>query len=381
MTIPAETDEHRLFRQTARAFVEKELAPHAETWEAAHAFPDAVFRKVGEMGFLGLHVPVEYGGLGSDDYWLTVIWLEELVRSNMAGLNMALAVQSDMATPVIAELGSDEVKRNFLAPAAVGAAIACLGITEPACGSDVAAIRTVARRDGDDYVISGQKTFITNGTRADFVTLAVRTGDAGYGGVSLLVLPIDVAGFSARRALRKIGNHTSDTAELHMDGCWVPRRYLLGEENHGFYYIMANFQRERLAAAIMATAGAAHLWDLSVDYARSREAFGRPLAKFQVWRHKLVEHLTTIEASRRLTYEACARHNRKETDVELVSMAKLFSCDMIQRVVYDLQQLHGGYGYMEEYPIARAFGDVRLLTIGGGTSEVMKEIIGKMRGL
>lgn len=380
MTFPGESEEHRLFRQMARSFVERELAPHAERWEEAGAFPDDVFAQVGAMGFLGLNVPTEYGGQGSGDYFLTVIWLEELARSNMAGLNMALAVQSDMATPVLAEIGSDEIKRTFLAPAVRGEAIAALGITEPSCGSDVAALRTTARTDGDDYVIDGSKTFITNGTRADFVTLAVRTGADGYGGISLVVLPTDVRGFSVGRVLRKVGNHTSDTAELHFDGCRIPRRYLIGEENQGFRHIMMNFQRERLAAAILATAGMQHLWEMTVDYARQREAFGRPLVGFQIWRHKLVEHLTSIEASRRLMYHAASRFGAGHVDVEAISMAKLFACDLAQRVVYDLQQLHGGYGYMEEYPIARAFRDLRLLTIGGGTSEVMKEIVGKLRG-
>lgn len=380
MTIPNEQEEHRLFRDMARAFVAQELAPHAEEWEADGAFPDDVFRRVGAMGFLGLNVASEYGGQGSRDYWLSVIWLEELARSNMAGLNMALAVQSDMATPVIHDLGSDELKSEFLAPAVRGERVAALGITEPSCGSDVAALRTTARRVGDDFIIDGSKTFITNGTRCDFVTLAVRTGGPGHGGISLVVVPRDCPGFRVGRVLRKVGNHTSDTAELHFDAVRVPVRYLIGEENQGFAAIMVNFQRERLAAAILATAGLSHLWELTVAYAKEREAFGRPILGFQVWRHKLVEHLTSIEASRRLLYHACGRFHEGHVDVEAVSMAKLFACDLAQRVVYDLQQLHGGYGYMEEYPIARAFRDLRLLTIGGGTSEIMKEIIGKLRG-
>jgi citronellyl-CoA dehydrogenase len=380
MPIPHETDEHRMFRKTARDFVERELRPHAERFEQEKHFPNELFKRVADMGFLGLTVPEEYGGLGLD-YWYTVVWFEELVRSNCAGLNMALAVQSDMATPVIRELGSEEQKREFLLPAVRGERIAALGISEPGAGSDVANIRTTARRDGDDFVVDGAKTFITNGKRADFITLAVRTGEPGYKGISLILFPTDTKGFSVGRLLEKVGNHASDTAELAFDNCRVPARYLLGQENYGFYYIMQNFQGERLAAAILAVAGSQALWDDTVAYARSREAFGRPILKFQVWRHKLVEHLTTIEAARRLTYHACDLFNRGEPAVEAISMAKLYACDAAQRVVYDLQQLHGGYGYIEEYHVARAFRDLRLLTIGGGTAEIMKEIIGKCRDL
>ncbi len=380
MPIPNETAEHRMFRETARAFVHKELRPHADEWERNKAFPDEVFRRVGEMGFLGITAPEEYGGAGLD-YWYAVIWLEELVHSQMAGMNMALAVQSDMATPIIGEIGTEEQKAEFYKPAMTGQKIAALGITEPGCGSDVANLRTTARKDGDDYVINGAKTFITSGTRADFITLAVRTGDDGFGGVSLMLFPTDVKGFSIGRTLAKVGNHTSDTAELAFEDCRIPARYLLGQENFGFYYVMQNFQRERLAAAIMATAGMQSLWDDAVQYGRDRQAFGRPILKFQVWRHKFVEHLTAIRAARGMVYEACGAFAQDKVDVELISMCKLYSCDLAQRVVYDLQQFYGGYGYMEEYNIARAFRDLRLLTIGGGTSEVMKEIIGKCQGL
>ena len=380
MPIPNETAEHRMFRETARAFVEKELKPHAEEWERAKAFPDEVFRRVGEMGFLGITAPEQYGGAGLD-YWYAAIWLEELVNSQMAGMNMALAVQSDMATPVIGEIGTDEQKEEFWKPAMTGEKIAALGITEPGAGSDVASIRTTARRDGDDYVINGAKTFITSGTRADFITLAVRTGDDGFGGISLVLFPTKTKGFSVGRVLDKVGNHTSDTTELAFEDCRIPARYLLGQENFGFYYIMQNFQRERLAAAVMATAGMQMLWEEAVQYGRERAAFGRPILKFQVWRHKLVEHLTAIRAARCLVYEACGSFAQGQIDTELISMCKLYSCDLAQRVVYDLQQLYGGYGYMEEYNVARAFRDLRLLTIGGGTSEVMKEIIGKCQGL
>jgi len=380
MTIPNETAEHRMFRETCRTFVEKELTPHAERWDREEDFPDEIFKTVADMGLLGLRVPEEYGGMGLD-WWYTVIWMEELARSRSAGLNMALAVQSDMATPIIEEIGTDEQKREFLAPAVAGERIACLGVSEPDCGSDVAAIRTTARRDGDDFVINGAKTWITNGRRGDFITLAVRTGEAGHAGISLVLFPTDTKGFAVNKTLHKVGNLCSDTAELSFEDCRIPARYLLGSENAGFYYIMQNFQGERLVAALMAVAGVEHAWHDAVAFGRERQAFGRPILKFQVWRHKLVEHMTTIEAGRRLTYHATDLICRGEPSVEAISMAKLFTADAAQRIVYDLQQFYGGCGYVDEYPISRTWRDIRLLTIGGGTSEIMKEIIGKCRGL
>jgi citronellyl-CoA dehydrogenase len=370
------TPEHEMFRKTVREYVEHKLRPHAEEWEAQGSFPREVFKEMGELGFLGIRVPEEYGGSGLD-YWYTVTFAEELTRSTMGGLNMATLVQTDMATPIIWEIGDDYHKRNFGVPAAKGQAIAALGVSEPNAGSDVASIRTTAKRDGDDYVINGQKTFITNGTRADFITLAVRTGEEGYGGLSLVMFPTDTKGFQVGRALKKIGNHTSDTAELFFEDCRIPAKNRLGDENAGFYYIMRNFQGERLVAAIISVAGAQHMWEEAVAYANDRKAFGRPIGSFQVWKHKLVEHLTSIEAARRLTYHACDLFNRGEECVREVTMAKLFAGDLVQRVVYDCQQLHGGWGYIEEFPVSRAFRDVRLITIGGGTSEIMKEILTK----
>jgi citronellyl-CoA dehydrogenase len=291
---------------------------------------------------------------------------------------MALMVQCQMATPIIGEIGTEEQKREFLAPALAGEKIAALGVSEPGCGSDVAAIRTVARRDGDDYVINGSKMWITNGTRADFITLAVRTGEEGYGGISLLTFPTDVKGFSISKKLDKIGNLSSDTAILYFEDCRVPARYLLGEENEGFYHIMTNFQGERLVAAVLAVAGMELMVQDAMRYGQEREAFGRPVVKYQVWRHKFVEHITAIEAARRLTYHAVELFDRKEPAVREISMAKLFAGDLAQKVAYDCQQLYGGMGYIDETDIARAWRDVRLLTIGGGTSEIMKEIIAKM---
>ncbi|MCI0669745.1 MAG: acyl-CoA dehydrogenase family protein [Myxococcaceae bacterium] len=373
------TQEHDAFRATVRAFVEKELTPHALEWDRAGIFPREVFRKCGELGFLGINHDPAYGGSGLD-YWYVTAFAEELTRSTNAGVNMALLVQGQMATPIINEIGTDEQKREFLAPALTGEKIAALGVSEPGCGSDVASLKTTARRVGDEYVINGSKMWITNGTRADFITLAVRTGGEGYGGISLVTFPTDVRGFSVSKKLDKVGNLASDTAILYFEDCRIPVRYLLGEEDAGFYHIMTNFQGERLVAAIGAVAGMERMVEEALRYGSEREAFGKPLVKFQVWRHRFVEHLTAIEAAKRLTYHAVDLFDRKEDPVKEVSMAKLFAGDLAQRVAYDCQQLFGGMGYIEETPIARMWRDVRLLTIGGGTSEVMKEIISKLSG-
>jgi citronellyl-CoA dehydrogenase len=286
-----------------------------------------------------------------------------------------------MATPIIGEVGTDEQKRTFLEPALRGEKIAALGISEPGVGSDVASMKTQARREGDEYVINGSKMWITNGTRADFITLGARTGGPGYAGISLFTFPTDVKGFSVSKKLEKVGNLASDTAILYFEDCRIPARWRLGEENEGFYHIMTNFQGERLTAAIGAVAGMDLMVADAIEYGQSREAFGRPIIKFQVWRHKFVEHLAAIEAARRLTYHAVDLFDRKENPVKEISMAKLFASDLAQRVAYDCQQLYGGMGYIDETHVARAWRDMRLLTIGGGTSEVMKEIIGKLVGL
>ena len=373
------TEEHEAFRKSVRAWVEKELTPHALEWDRAGIFPREVFKTAGELGFLGINHDPKYGGSGLD-YWFVTAFCEELARSQNAGVNMALMVQSQMATPIINEIGTDEQKREFLEPALKGEKIAALGVSEPGAGSDVANIKTTARIDGDDYVINGSKMWITNGTRADFITLGVRTGEAGYGGISLVTFPTDVKGFTVSKKLDKVGNLASDTAILYFEDCRIPRRYVLGEENEGFYSIMTNFQGERLVASISTVAGMERMLEDAIRYGNEREAFGRPLMKFQVWRHKFVEHLTAIEAAKRLTYHAVALYEAKQNPVKEISMAKLFVGDLVQKVAYDCQQFFGGMGYIEETPIARAWRDVRLITIGGGTSEIMKEIISKLHG-
>ncbi|MBI2060521.1 MAG: acyl-CoA dehydrogenase family protein [Nitrospirae bacterium] len=373
-------EEHNIFRQTIRKWIEAELAPNADKWEEAEDFPNWVFKRAGEQGFLGLRYPEDVGGLGGD-YWYTVAYAEELPRAQCGGVPMALMVQSDMATYSIHLHGTPEQKKEFLIPAIKGEKIAALGVSEPFVGSDVANLKTTAKKVGGDYIINGSKTFITSGARANFINLAVRTGDTGFGGISMILFPTDTKGFQVTKRLKKVGMHSSDTAELFFDNCKVPARYLLGEEGHGFYYIMEGFQGERLIAAITALSGARLTWDQTYKYALERKAFGRPIGKFQVQRHRLVELISEIECNQAFVYYVCDLFNRNVPCVKEVSMAKILAGELQTRVTDRCMQVHGGYGYIEEYHVARAWRDSRLITIGGGTTEIMKEIIGKMIGL
>lgn len=375
---PFFTEQHDMFRGMVRQFVEAELTPHVEKWEEEEIFPREVFTKAGEAGLLGINYKEEYGGTNLD-YWFTVVRTEEYVHSKCAGVNMALLVQSDMATPIIHDLGSEEVKQEFLVPAIKGEKIAALGVSEPGAGSDVVGLLTTARKDGGDYVINGSKTFITNGTRADFVTLIAKTDpDKSHQGVSVFVLPTNIKGYTVGRKLKKLGNKSSDTAELHFDNCRIPARYLVGEEGQGFYYLMHNFQGERLVASIGAMAGAQRMIEDAIAYGEQRQAFGKQIIKFQTWRHEFAQLLTEVEAGRRLAYFAADLFNRKVPAVREISMAKLFCAELANKVADRCLQFHGGWGYMDEFSISRSWRDARLVTIGGGTSEVMREIIAKM---
>lgn len=377
------TEEHDMFREQVRNFAEGELAPHADEWEENRLFPRWVFEKMGDLGFLGCSYPEEVGGSGGD-FWYTAILAEELPRCRMAGLPMSIFVQSDFATRVIEAIGSEEQKEEFLVPALQGQKIASLGVSEPDAGSDVAGISTTAEKDGDEYVLNGQKTYITNGTRADFVTLAARTDPdpvTRYGGMSLFTVPTDIDGFEVTKKLEKIGNHTSDTAEIFFQNARIPERYLLGDEGKGFMYIMDNFQGERLIGALTGTAGAQYTLDDTIEYVKEREAFEKPLTGFQTIRHRLVEMETILEACRQLTYRATTLHNRGENAQKEISMAKMFVGEKAMDVVDTCLQLHGGMGYIEEMDVARAWRDTRLLSIGGGTTEIMKEIVSKLMPL
>ncbi len=388
------TEEHEIFRKSVRSFVEKELYPHQQEWEKSRSVPKEIFKKLGEQGFLGITLPEKYGGSGCD-YWYKVAFAEEMTHCRMNGFTMDVMVHTDMTTPVINRLGTEAQKEEVLIPAIKGEKICALGITEPGGGSDVAHLRTTARKDGDDYIINGAKTFITNGSRADYILLAVRTGppvtaetfQSAHTGVSFIIFPTHnekgekTPGFSVGRKLEKMGNHSSDTAELSFQDCRIPTKYLLGEENKGFYYVMNNFQGERLIASIMACAGMKLMLEDSIKYGRERQAFGKPIITFQVWRHRLAQLFTELEAAQELTYRACDLFNRDIPCVKEISMAKLLTSELVNKVAAECVQLHGGYGYIEEYDICRVYRDVRLLTIGAGTSEIMREIIAKETGL
>jgi citronellyl-CoA dehydrogenase len=382
-------EEHQIFRQQVRAFVENELAPKVDQWEEEKLFPNSVFKRAGDMGILGAHYPEDVGG-GGGDFWMSVVKSEELARCGSAGVTMGLLVQADMATPVINDLGSREVKDEFLAPAIRGDKVAALGVSEPGAGSDVAALRTTARKVGDDYVINGSKTYITNGTRADFVTLMVKTDpEAGHNGISIIVCPTDVNGFSISKKLEKAGNWASDTAELFFEDVRVPRRYLLGQEGMGFVYLMQNFQSERLVGSVSGLAGSKLALDRSVQYGRERMAFGKPLIKREYWQQKFVDLYTKYEAAKALTYNACAAYNEDKfvnagmlsmETTRLVSMAKAYVGDVTAEIMDQCVQFHGGMGYLEELWVARAWRDARLFRIGGGATEVMRYAVAKIMG-
>jgi citronellyl-CoA dehydrogenase len=373
---PYFTEEHEFIRKTVKRFCLEEIAPHAEQWDDDGIVPREVFRKAAALGLFGIRVDPKWGGSGLD-WWASAAYLEAMAYSDSGSVNMALFVQSDLTIPVIQELGTEQQKEQFLPKAVSGEWIGSLGISEPGGGSDVAALKTRARIDGDELVLSGQKLWITNGTRADFIVLAVRTGVEGHKGISLVLFPTATKGYSVGKKLSKIGMLASDTAELYFDECRIPAANVLGEMNRGFYYVMENFQGERLAASITALAQTERAVRYTLDYGENRTAFGTPIRKFQVWRHRFAEHLTSIEAARWLVYRAVDLANRGKRAVREITMAKLFTSELSQKVSYDCMQMMGGFAYTNEYPIGRLWRDLRLNTIGAGTSEIMKEIIAK----
>jgi alkylation response protein AidB-like acyl-CoA dehydrogenase len=369
------TDEHEQLRESIRAFVARELAPHAEEWEET-TFPDWVFERMGELGFLGLSYPEQYGGQGGD-YYCNLVLAEELVLARCGGLTMGIAVQTDMATPPIHVLGTEEQRRRYLVPSIRGEKIGCLGITEPDAGSDVAGIKTRATRDGDEWVINGSKTFITNGHRAHYIVLVTKT-DPDF---TLFIVDMDLPGVTREKRLEKLGMHASDTALLAFQDVRVPADAVLGEVGKGFYHIMWELQGERLIGAAGAVASAQHLFDRTLRYATDRHAFGRPIGKFQAIRHKFAEMATKIEAARQLTYTTAWRFANGEYPVREISMAKLYAARMACEVADECLQIHGGAGYMKEYGIERAWRDLRLNRIGAGTDEIMLDVIGRSYGL
>ncbi|MDX1416878.1 MAG: acyl-CoA dehydrogenase family protein [Candidatus Promineifilaceae bacterium] len=375
-------EEHEMFRQTVRRFVQDEIRPHIEEWEEARMFPaHELFKKMGDLGLLGLTYPELYGG-GGVDYWYNAVMLEEVGRCGCAAVPMAVGVQSDMATPALAEHGSEELKQAYLSPAIAGELVAAIAISEPDAGSDVAAIRTYARADGDDYLVNGSKMWITNGTQADFLTLLARTSaEKGYRGMSLLIVPTHLPGFSVSRKLEKMGNHASDTAILSFDDVRVPKTNRIGPEGMGFMLQMQQFQRERLAGALMSIPAMEEAIRMTISYTRERHAFGKPLLDNQWIHFKIAELLAEIEALRQLTYHCVRMYTAGQDITKEVSMAKLKAGRLARQVADTCVQFHGGMGYVEEYPIARYYRDARLLSIGAGADEIMLGIIARYEGI
>jgi acyl-CoA dehydrogenase len=373
-------EEHELFRQQLRKFLEKEIIPHIMEWEEKKDFPNEVFRKVGEVGCHGILIPEEYGGSGGD-YLMATVWTEEMSRL-CGGVSSGLGMHGLIVLPAISRLGTEEQKQRFLIPGVKGEKIGALGLTEPCAGSDLASIRSVARREGDRYILNGSKTFITNGSRADFVLVLCKTDpQAGYKGFSTLIVEKGMTGFTQGKPLEKLGWHAGDTAELTFEDVAVPASNLLGKEGKGFYNAMSNLEWERLMMAVGPVYAAQLAFDKTKEYVLQREAFGQPIGKFQVNRHKMVDMATEIEAARQLSYYALRKLINGEPCAMEVSMAKIFASRMVDFVATTCLQLHGGYGYMREYEIERFFRDVRINAIGGGTTEIMKEIVGGMMGL
>jgi alkylation response protein AidB-like acyl-CoA dehydrogenase len=374
------TDHHQQLRESIGSFAERELAPHAEEWEET-TFPDWVFTRMGELGFLGLSYPEEYGGQGGD-YYCSLVLAEELTRSDSGGLNMGIAVHTDMATPPILKFGTEEQRRRYLVPSIKGTKIACLGITEPDAGSDVSAIRTRAVADGSEYVINGSKTYITNGHRADYIVLVTKTDPgAGHDGFTLFLVDMDLPGIVRERRLRKLGMHASDTALLAFHDVRVPETAVLGQVGKGFAHIMWELQGERLIGAAGCVAGAQRVFDRTLAYALERRAFGRQIGKFQVTRHKFAEMATKIESARQMVYATAWRFANGDYPVREISMAKLHAARIAVEVADECIQIHGGAGYMKEYGIERVWRDLRLNRIGAGTDEIMLDVIGRSYGL
>jgi citronellyl-CoA dehydrogenase len=374
------SEHHDQLRESIARFVAKELAPHAEEWEET-TFPNWVFNRMGELGFLGLDVSEQYGGQGGD-YYSALVLAEEMGGSNSGGLSMGVAVHTQMAMPPILKFGTEEQKQQWVVPAVKGEKILCLGITEPDAGSDVAGIKTRAVRDGDEWVINGSKTYITNGHRADVIVLVVKTDpDAGYDGFTLFLVPMDAPGVIREKKLQKLGMHASDTALLAFQDVRVPDTAVLGQVGKGFYNIMWELQGERLIGAAGCVSGAQRCFDKTLQYAQERTAFGRQIGKFQVIRHKFAEMATKIESARQMVYVTAWRFNNGEYPVREISMAKLHASRIAVEVADECIQIHGGAGYMKEYGVERVWRDMRLNRIGAGTDEIMLDVIGRSYGL
>jgi citronellyl-CoA dehydrogenase len=376
------THEHLEIQNTLKRFIEAEINPHVDEWEAAEIFPaHEVFKKLGNLGLLGLTKPEAYGGAGLD-YSYALAMAEALGHIDCGAIPMAIGVQTDMATPALARFGSDELRREFLAPAITGDMVGCIGVSEPGAGSDVASIKSRARKDGDDYVITGQKMWITNSLQADWMCMLVNTGDGPqHRNKSLVMVPMNLPGIEKAKKIRKIGMHASDTGLIHFDEVRVPQRYRIGEEGHGFVYQMMQFQEERLWAAASCLQSLSNCIQWTVDWAQERQLFGATLADQQWVQFKLAEMKTELECLRALTHQACAQYVQGQDVLELASMAKL-KAGRLNRLIPDgCLQFWGGMGFTLENKVSRMYRDGRLGSIGGGADEVMLGIIAKTMGV
>ena len=374
------TDQHRQLDDTVTKFVRNEINPHVEEWERAEGFPaHALFKKMGDLGLLGVKYPEQYGGLGLD-FSYSMVMAEALGAADCGGVPMAIGVHTDMCTPALARFGSDELRREYLAPSIAGDLVGCLGVSEPGGGSDVAAVKTTARKDGDDYLVTGTKMWITNGLQADWCCLLANTSEGSpHKNKSLIIVPLDAKGVS-RQKIHKIGMHSSDTAQLFFDDVRVPRRNLIGQEGMGFTFQMLQFQEERLFGAASSLRGMDRMIDLTIDYTRERKAFGKSILDNQVVHFRLAELRTEVAALRALTYSAVEQYVSGKDVTKLASMAKL-KCGRLTREVSDsCMQYWGGMGYTAANPVARSYRDSRLVSIGGGADEVMLSIIAKLEG-
>jgi alkylation response protein AidB-like acyl-CoA dehydrogenase len=371
------TQDHEKFRRELREFLNREVMPKVDKWEKDQRIPKSLWLKFGKKGYLGLNYPIEYGGLNADFYY-SVVFIEEISKCNSGGFMITPTVHQYMALPYIDNYGSPFLKKKYLTKAILGEWICSIAITETSAGSDMANIQTKAIRQGDHYVINGSKTFITNGMYGDFIITAVKTDPAlGVAGISLLVIDRNADGISATK-LKKLGWHASDTADLYFDNVKVPFENLIGKEGQGFYCLMGGLQLERLVLAIASISASTHALNYSLQCMSKRKAFGQALNHFQVLRHSIAQMASEIEATKQFIYHCCRMHANGHYALKECSMAKLLATELSDKVIYKCLQFFGGNGYMEDHKMARAFRDSRIGTIGGGTSEVMREIIAKM---
>lgn len=375
------TEEHQMFRKTVRKFIENEVVPHVEEWENAGEIPRQLFKLFAEMGYLGILYPEKYGGSEMDSV-SAAVFSEEMSRCGAGGVGASIGAHTGIAMTNILKFGNEEQKEKYLIPGIKGEQIAALGITEPNAGSDVSSLETTAKQEGDYYLLNGSKTFITNGVNSDYVVVAAKTREEPvHKNVSLFIVDKSLEGFTTSKKLQKLGWRSSDTGQLFFDNVKVPKENLIGEENKGFLYVMSNFQWERISLALGCIGLAEKALETTIHYSKEREQFGQPISEFQVLRHKLADMAVDIEKARNITYRALYLHQEGQNAVKETTMAKAYATEMVNRVTDHGVQIHGGAGYMMEYPIQRYWRDARIQTIGGGTTQIMNEILVKQLGI